>query len=154
VDEASITQYITGTFDGVHSVDAWGDTFFFYNPGRTLPDEIYFATLKSKDDEYDSASDLNRASVFRLNIGISKATYRSLFGAPPSRRGAGEMADTHYDFSTLDQLLPHPVYGRMYWVCVLNPSDVTFQTTVRPLLAEAYDLAVSKYAKRVPRQKP
>jgi hypothetical protein len=151
MDEASITQYITDTFDGVHPVDAWGDAFFFYNPGRERPDEIYFATLKSKDDDYDRFSDLNRPSVFRLNIGISKATFRSLFGSPPSRPGAAGVVDTSYDFTALDQLLPHPIYGRMYWVCVLNPSDATFQT-VQPLLAEAYDLAVSKYAKRVARQ--
>jgi hypothetical protein len=150
VDEASVTQYITGTFDGVHPVEAWGDTFFFYNPGSTLPDEIYFATLKSKDDEYDRFSNLDRPSVFRLNIGISKATYRALFGAPPSRRGTDNVADTLYDFTALDQLLPHPVYGRMYWVCVLNPSDAMFET-VQPLLAEAYDLAVGKYAKRAAR---
>ena len=78
MDEASIMHYITDTFDGVHPVDAWGDTFFFYNPGREQPDEVYFATLKSKDDDYDRFSDLNRPSVFRLNIGITKATYHSL----------------------------------------------------------------------------
>jgi hypothetical protein len=33
----------------------------------------------------------------------------------------------------------------MYWVCVLNPSAETFETEVRPLLSEAYELAVSKY---------
>jgi hypothetical protein len=38
----------------------------------------------------------------------------------------------------------------MFWICVLNPSAATFQT-VQPLLAEAYDLAVKKYAKRVAR---
>ena len=150
MDETSITQYITDTFDGVHPVDAWGDTFFFYNPGRKLPDEIYFATLKSKDDDYDRTSDLDRPSVFRLNIGISKPTYRALFGAQSSRPGAGGVVDTAYDFTALDQLLPHPVYGRMFWVCVLNPSATTFQT-VQPLLAEAYDLAVNKYAKRAAR---
>ena len=147
MNETSITQYITDTFDGVHPVDAWGDTFFFYNPDRTLPDEIYFATLKSKDDDYDRASNLNRPSVFRLNIGIGKATYRSIFGAPPSRHSGSNAIATGHDFSALDQLLPHPVYARMYWVCVLNPSDTTFQA-VQPLLAEAYELAVSKYAKR------
>ncbi|MCC6458732.1 MAG: hypothetical protein IT328_27550 [Caldilineaceae bacterium] len=150
MDETSITAYITGTFDGVYPVDAWGDTFFFYNPGRRLPDEIYFATIKNKDDEYDRFSNVDRPSVFRLNIGISKATYRALFGAPPSRHGADNVADTRYDFTTLDQLLPHPVYGRMYWVCVLNPSAATFEA-VQPLLAEAYDLAVSKYTKRAAR---
>ena len=151
MDEASIMQYITDTFDGVHPVDAWGDTFFFYNPGREQPDEVYFATLKSKDDDYDRFSDLNRPSVFRLNIDITKATYHSLFGSPPSRHSADGSIDTSYDFTVLDQLLPHPVYGRMHWVCVLNPSDATFQA-VQPLLAEAYDLAVSKYAKRVARR--
>ena len=52
-----------------------------------------------------------------------------------------------YDFTALDQVMPHPVYGRMYWVCVLNPSDATFQK-LRPLLTEAHDLAVRMHAKR------
>jgi hypothetical protein len=150
MNKALITQYITATFAGVQPVDAWGDTFFFYNPDRSRADEIYFATLKSQDDEYDNASNLNRPDVFRLNIGISKATYRILFGAPPARSGADETVETCYDFTVLDQLLPHPVYGRMFWICVLNPSAATFQA-VQPLLAEAYDLAVKKYAKRVAR---
>jgi hypothetical protein len=150
MDEASISEYITTTFDGVHPVGAWGDTFFFYNPGRKLPDKIYFATLKSKDDDYDQVSNLDRPSVFRLNIGISKSTYRSLFGPPPPRPGAGGVVDTGHDFTALDQLLPHPVYGRQFWVCVLNPSAATFQA-VQPLLAEAYDLAVGKYTKRAAR---
>ena len=94
MDEASIMHYITDTFDGVHPVDAWGDTFFFYNPGREQPDEVYFATLKSKDDDYDRFSDLNRPSVFRLSIGITKATYHSLFGSPPSRHSADGSIDT------------------------------------------------------------
>jgi hypothetical protein len=138
LDETSITSYITGAFDDVHTVDAWGDTFFYYNPDRAQPDEFYFATLKGQDDDYDRASDLNRPSVFRLNIGIGKATYRSLFGDD----GAGE-----YDYTALDQLMPHPVYGRMYWVCVLNPSAATFET-LRPLLAEAYDVITGRYARR------
>lgn len=74
MNEALITQSITATFASVQPVDAWGDTFFFYNPDRQRAAEIYFATLKSKDDEYDNASNLNRPDVFRLNIGISKAT--------------------------------------------------------------------------------
>jgi hypothetical protein len=147
MNEAEIRQYITSTFEDVHVVEAWGDTFFFYNPGPETPDEIYFATLKSKDDEYDNSSDLNRDSVYRLNIGIGKATYRSLFGAPPSRHDPKRTAETAYDFSALDQLMPHPVYGHIYWVCVLNPSEETF-AGVQPLLAEAYALAVDRYRKK------
>ncbi len=149
MNEAAITQYITDTFDGVSPGDAWGETFFFYNPERIQPDEIYFATLKTSDDEYDQASNLNRPAVFRLNIGIGKATYRALFGGPPPRPEAGVGPDSGHDFTARDQLLPHPVYGRQYWVCILNPSATTFQTVVQPLLAEAYELAVGKYTKRM-----
>jgi hypothetical protein len=151
MDEASIIQYITGTFEGVDTFTttddiATGDTFFFYDPDHKFP----FATLVTGDN-YDTVSNLNRPSVFRLNIGISKQTYQSLFGANSPRSGDGDDIDPRYDFAALDQLMPHPVYGRMYWVCVLNPSDATFQEAVRPLLAEAYDMAVSKIGKRASR---
>ena len=146
MNEASITQYIVDTFDGVHTTTAMGATFFFYDPDRKFP----FATIVT-DDTHDQVSNLNRPSVFRLNIGIGKQTFRSLFGAqlPPS--DVERSVDGGYDFTALDLLMPHPVYGRMYWVCVLNPSAETFQAEVRPLLAEAYDLDVAKYAKRAAR---
>jgi hypothetical protein len=152
MNEASVIQYITGTFEGIESVtiDSTGDTFFMYDPDRKFP----FATLVTNDN-YDSFSNLTRPSVFRLNIGISKQTYLSLFGSRPSQRspsGEGDAGGGGRDFTALDQLMPHPVYGRMYWVCVLNPSDATFETVVRPLLAEAYEMAVSKYAKRAARR--
>lgn len=149
MDESTISQYITHTFADIHPVAAWGETSFFYNPGRVLPRGIYFATLKSKDGDSDRASALSRSSVFRLNIGVSKPTYRSLFGPPPARPVAGGVVDTGHDFTVLDTLLPHPVYGWMSWVCLLNPAQATFETA-KPLLAEAYALAVQKFAKRSP----
>ena len=79
-------------------------------------------------DAHDQASDLNRPGVFRLNIGVSKSTFQSLFGAAP---------EAEHDFTALDRLMPHPVYGKMYWVCVLNPGPAT-SDAVRGLLAEAY----------------
>jgi hypothetical protein len=87
-----------------------------------------------------------------LNIGISKQTFHSLFGEtvlPSDKNGTVAKSDdtssSDYDFTALNQVMPHPVYGRMHWTCVLNPSDEAFKTTVQPLLAEAYDIAVSKY---------
>jgi hypothetical protein len=142
MDEEAITQYIIATFEGIHPITADGNTFFFYDPERKFP----FATLVT-NDAYDQASNLNRPSVYRLNIGISKQTYQSLFGTQVSL-SAESGGERGHDFTALDQVMPHPVYGRQYWVCVLNPSAATFQTVVRPLLAEAYDLNVSKYAKR------
>jgi hypothetical protein len=85
MDSSSITQHITHAFADIHPVSAWGETLFFYNPGRRLPRGIYFATLKDNDDDNDRASNLQRPDVFRLNIGISKLTYRSLFGPQPAR---------------------------------------------------------------------
>src|SRR5262249_46360674 len=68
MDEASITQYITDTFDGVDVVVAsrdngspevaWGDTFFSYDPGRQLPPahRFPFATIVTKDyGDFDCA---------------------------------------------------------------------------------------------------
>ena len=158
MNEDSIIQYITGTFEGVETETLPGGTFFFYGDYRMLP----FATLVTNDD-FDQASNLSRPSVFRLNIGIRKQTFRSLFGQQTSRKsqlsgqpqpslsGTGDVAERGYDFTALDQLMPHPEYGNMNWVCVLNPSDATFQEVVQPLLAEAYDLAVSNQSNRAAR---
>lgn len=152
MNESKISQYITETFESVDVVVASGDSFFFYNPDRNVPPDhrFMFATIVTSDIN-DQFSDLNRPSVFRLNIGISKQTFRSFFGEtslPSDKNGTAKSDDTassDYDFTALNQVMPHPIYGRMHWTCVLNPSDETFKTTVQPLLAEAYDIAVSKY---------
>ena len=158
MNEAEISQYITKTFEGVDVVTASGNSFFFYNPDKNVaPDHRFpFVTLVTSD-LYDQFSNLNRPSIFRLNIGIGKQTFRSLIGSPslPSERDSAARSFENasgYDFTTLDQVMPHPVYGRMYWVCVLNPSDETLETKVRQLLAEAYDLAVSKYKRQAARR--
>lgn len=134
--ETSLAQYLTETFAGVETENNFGYTFFFYGSDHKLP----FATLASADNDYDHFSDLDRPGVFRLNVGVSKQTFQSLFGADV-------VMVSNYDFTALDQLMPHPVYAPQCFVCILNPSDVTFQT-VRRLLAEAYDLAVRRHAKR------
>jgi len=121
MDEATIRDYILRTCPGTTVVDAAGDSYFFTDPRQMHP----FATLVTSD-AHDQASDLNRPGVFRLNVGVGKATFQALFGAT---------AD--HDFTALDRLLPHPVYGKMYWVCVLNPGPATSEA-VRSLLAEAY----------------
>jgi len=158
VNEAEISQYITETFEGVDVVTDSGNSFFFYNPDSNVsPDHRFpFVTLVTSD-LYDQFSNLNRQSVFRLNIGIGKQTFRSLLGEPtlPSAGDSTSESDENasgYDFTALDQVMPHPVYGRMFWVCVLNPSDETFETNARQLLAEAYALAVSKYKRQAERK--
>jgi hypothetical protein len=149
--EAMITQFISETFDGVDIVVgskeagspeiAWGDTFYFYDPTRSVAADrrMPFATIVTKDyGEFDNASNLNRPGVFRLNIGIGKEPFTTLFGA-----------SANPDFTELDRLMPHPVYGKMFWVSVLNPSATTFEA-VRPLLAEAHQIAVKTYERAQP----
>jgi Family of unknown function (DUF6194) len=82
--------------------------------------------------------------VFRLNIGVSRDTFRALFGPAPS---AESDKSTTYDFAALDRLMPHPVYAPQSWVCVLNPSPETFEA-VKPLLAEAYSRVAARHASR------
>jgi len=158
VNEVEMSQYILNTFAGVDVVVDSDNSFFFYNPDSNVPPDhkFPFATLMTNDIN-DQFSNLNRPSVFRLNIGISKQTFRSLFGLPERHSGTDSTDessdnDSRYDFTALDQLMPHPVYGQMYWMCVLNPSDETLETKVRPLLVEAYETAVSKYNKQAARR--
>jgi hypothetical protein len=153
IDPASISRYITDTFDRVEVAEASGDSFFMYlpehvfDPAHRLP----FATIVTSD-AYDQFSDLNRPSVFRLNVGVGKETFQSLFGAQPFPSDADEVARSGYDFTALDTLQPHPVYGRMFWVCVLSPSTATFDS-VKPFLAEAYELSMKRMSRAAPKQK-
>jgi hypothetical protein len=75
--------------------------------------------------------------VFRLNIGISKQTFQTLFGTT-------KVDVSNYDFTAFDVIMPHPDYAQHHFICVLSPSDSTFER-VRSLLAEAYDIAVRRY---------
>jgi hypothetical protein len=136
VDEASITQYIVDTFANVETADNYGYKFFFYGADNMHP----FATLAVADYDYDRYSNLDRPGVYRLNIGVSKQTFQALFGA-------GKVDASGYDFTALDTIMPHPEYASQSFICVLNPSAETFET-VRQLLAEAYDVAVRRQAKR------
>jgi predicted DNA-binding protein (MmcQ/YjbR family) len=52
-----------------------------------------------------------------------------------------------YDFSKLDKIMPHPVYGWMSWICVINPSSSTYEK-LEPLIDEGYQLALKKYKKK------
>lgn len=138
--QAQVTDHIR-MLGGVDIVDTGGHSFFFfYNPadGKPADHKFPFATLVTTN-AHDKASDLDRDGVYRLNIGVSKQTFGTLFGERTANEG--------YDFATLDQIMPHPVYGAQYWVCVLNPDEVTF-AKVKDLLAEAYSRAVDKRSGR------
>ncbi len=43
-----------------------------------------------------------------MNLGIRKYTFAELFGAVPNRPPAGGVVDIDYDFTALNEILPHP----------------------------------------------
>jgi hypothetical protein len=134
MSELEIKDYIMKTFPKAETTAAYGYNMFFYRSDRKLS----FATTISSDYEYDNISNLNRPGAFRLNIGVSKQTFQSLFGTD-------EVNLRDYDFTALDVIMPHPEYAQYHFICVLSPSEATFQK-IRPLLAEAYDIAARRYA--------
>jgi uncharacterized protein DUF6194 len=107
---------------------------FFYRSDRKLS----FATLISSDFEYDHVSNLNRPGVFRLNIGVGRQIFQTLFGTD-------EVNVRDYDFTALDIIMPLPEYAQYHFVCVLSPGEKTF-VQIRSLLAEASDIAARRYA--------
>jgi hypothetical protein len=138
MDPTAVSRFITTEFSGVEVAEASGDTFFFAGPDRRMP----FATLVT-GDHYDTVSNLDRPGVFRLNIGVSRATFKSLFGPDPARAGPDGIVETGHDFTALDRIMPHPVYAPQFWVCVLNPGPETWET-VRSLLTEAHARAARR----------
>lgn len=140
MDEAGFAKYISDTFAEVETTKKFGYTFFFYGPDHRLP----FATLASSGNDYDRVSNLDRPGVFRLNIGVGKETFQSLFGRDPIDRA-------NYDYTALDRIMPHPDYAAQYFVCVLNPGEKTL-TKVLEMLAEAFELAARRNKKPVERR--
>ncbi len=144
MDQDAIRAYVAETCPGTNVVIGTeglpaGDTFFIYDPDRNLPDrqQLPFATIVTKDyGDFDNASNLDREGVYRLNIGVGRETFRLLF----------DEGEAH-DLAALDRLMPHPFYAPQSWVCVLNPSDDTFEW-LKPLLREAYEIAVARVERR------
>ncbi len=131
MDQAAVIASIQQAYDDVAVETIDGGSFLFAGADRMLP----FVTVVWSD-AFDSASDLSRPGVFRLNIGVSKATFTGLVGSD----------DAGHDYTALDTVMPHPVYAAQSWVCVLNPSDATFES-LRPLLAEAHQRAAERDAR-------
>lgn len=140
MDEDTVEAFIMAELDGVDVARDGGNRFYFFDPGEDLPKEqrFPFATLVASD-AYDGFSDLSREGVFRLNIGLDKARFTALFG---------EHAAEEPDYAALDTLMPHPVYGKMHWVCVLNPAEDTFEE-IKPLLAAAHAAARAMHLRRI-----
>lgn len=136
MDGSAVKAYILKTFPEAETTRAYGFDMFFYKSDR----QVSFATLIASDYDYGHVSGLSRPGVFRLNIQVSPQTFQSLFGAVA-------VDISHYDFTALDVIMPHPEYAQYHVICVLSPSEETFKS-IRPLLAEAYEIASGRYLRQ------
>ena len=126
---------------------AWGDSFFFYDPDGDTPAnrQMPFATIVISDyDGFDTASNLNRPGVFRLNIGIGRTAFEELMGYPPRAHAA---QSARFDYAAIDRLIPHPIYAAQAWVAVVNPAEQT-AALARSLLTGAHARAARQHRRR------
>ena len=125
-DPETIASYIRETYPDTAVLEMTGTWFFSLDHEKHFPN---FATIVTTDEHDPNAeSNLSRPDVFRLNIGVDRATFDRLAGHQPDP-----------DYAALDRILPHPVYARQHWICILNPSATIYDDVVIPLLALAYD---------------
>lgn len=136
MDESGFGEYILHNFEGVETDEQYGYRFFYYGSDHSLP----FVTIALPGNTYEHISRLDRPGVFRLNIGVSRQTFQTLFGS-----GKPDLAAC--DFTALDVIMPHPDYAAQNYICVLSPGEAT-EPRLLPLLAEAYALAVKRAARR------
>jgi len=131
--QAEVEAFVA-ELENVQRVENFGYSFFFVGDDHRLP----FVTIANSDNDFDNVSNLNRDGVFRINIGVSKETFKNLIAEPSSER---------VDYSVLDVFLPHPHYSRQHFVCILNPSNENVETT-KKLIVEAHSIAAVRLQRK------
>ena len=107
---------------------SWGDHFFYFAPDGQVPTNRQpYATIVTKDYPDDAASRLDAPDRWRLNIHVGAKSAAELVGA------AGGAPGADVDFGAEDVFLPHPLYGALGWVCVVNPGAATLDRALEAL---------------------
>lgn len=121
---------------------AWGDAFFYYAPDGRIPVNAQpYGTIVTKNYPDDAASDLDAPDRWRVNVHVDRATFQQLTGEEP------RSLTRPRDYAAADTVTPHPVYGPLGWVSVVNPGERTTDT-VAQLLRNAHDAARARFARR------
>ena len=137
-DPETIVAFILETYPETDMVEAMNAYFFSLDAEKHWPN---YATIVTTD-EHDMGSPSNltaRPGVFRLNLGVDKATFERYAGV-----------DAEPDYAALDRVLPHPVYAAQRWISILTPSWPTWNETVIPLIAVAHDRLAAQRARHAP----
>src|SRR5690242_16486801 len=73
--QSEVETFVAG-LPNVQRSENYGYTFFFVGEDHRLP----FVSLLDQDYDYDHVSNLSREGVYRVNIGVSRATFDALVG--------------------------------------------------------------------------
>ena len=133
--------------DGTPDI-AWGDVFFYYAPDGVIPRSQPFATIVTKDYPDDTASRLDRPGAFRVNVAAGAEQFHRLTAQQPDASTAPPV-----DPSMSDVVLPHPVYGSLNWLAVVNPGSNT-TAVLKELLAAAHHSARDRSTRREDLRRP
>jgi hypothetical protein len=133
MNQTEVEAFVTG-MENVQREDNYGYVFFFVGDDHRLS----FVTIANSDNEWDSVSNLSREGVFRVNIGVSRETFKSLIIKPD---------DAPVDYSVLNTFLPHPEYAQQNFVCILNPSGENIEIT-KKLIEEAHSIATRRLERK------
>ncbi|MFI9243996.1 DUF6194 family protein [Streptomyces sp. NPDC053086] len=121
---------------------AWGDAFFYYAPAGQVPANVQpYGTITTRNHPGDTACDLDPPGRWRVNIHVGRAVFVELTGEEPRSLSRPR------DHTAPDSVLPHPLYGPLGWICVVNPGEKTHATLVR-LLRDAHDAARARFERR------
>lgn len=148
IEPEEILRDLLGLDPGLRQERYWGERSLFYNPGRTAPLGVIFASVKDNDGVNDRSANLSRDGVYRFAFCLADDTYSELFGDVPARPPkGGVVALPDYDPTRLNELMPHPVYAWMRWVQILSPTRARFES-LRPHLDESFDLVKARWKRR------
>ena len=121
---------------------AWGDAFFYYAPDGRMPQHVQpYGTIVTKDYPDDAASELDAPDRWRVNVHVDRATFLRLTGEEP------RTLTQPRDYAAADVFFPHPVYGSLGWVSVVNPGEQTTDAVLH-LLHDAHDAARARAERR------
>lgn len=131
--------------DGAFPELAWGDKFFYYSPDGTVPQNVQpCGTIVVKDYPDEPAANLSPERA-RVNIQVDRDTFVRLIGVEP--RGLGSEYDTALvNYSVADTFFPHPSYGPLSWVSVIEPT--TTLDAALELLRTAHAAARARVERR------
>lgn len=147
MNSSELEFWIFQNYKGLIVTKAYREKSFFYNPDKSLPRGIYFATIKESDGPNDRASKLDREGIYRFSIGVGKKQYQEMFGNIPKRPSKGNIVKLDFDFSRLNEMMPHPIYAWMGWICINNPTSENLER-LKFLLDISYKNVLNKYSKK------